>query len=118
VTEAEWGLHEDHLAEVSAIVCINMIHIAPWSAAVGLINGAQARLAPGGKLILYGPFRRAGHPTAPSNEAFDASLRERDPSWGVRDLEHVADVASAQGLTLSRVQEMPANNLTVVFTTT
>lgn len=98
-----------------AMVCINMIHIAPWSACLGLMRGAARLLPPGGPLCLYGPYRRGGVHTAPGNEAFDAGLRAQDPAWGVRDLEAVTEAAAAAGLHPDRVVEMPANNLTVVF---
>ncbi|MBP0444492.1 DUF938 domain-containing protein [Roseomonas sp. SSH11] len=98
-----------------AILCINMIHIAPWAACLGLFRGAAARLAPGAPLILYGPYRRGGRHTAPSNAAFDEDLRARDPSWGVRDLEAVAELAAARGFGPPQVHEMPANNLLLVF---
>jgi hypothetical protein len=92
-----------------------MIHIAPWAAACGLVSGA-ARLLPGGApLYLYGPFRRDGHAFAESNMAFDRSLRDRDPAWGVRRLEAVAEIAAAAGFDLSDIIAMPANNLSVVF---
>ncbi|NIE68940.1 DUF938 domain-containing protein [Burkholderia sp. Ax-1719] len=100
---------------VAAIVCINMIHIAPWEAAIALMKGAGARIAPGGALVLYGPYRRDGAHTAPSNEAFDADLRARDPAWGVRDLEAVEALARAEGFVREAVVPMPANNFTVVF---
>ena len=103
------------VAAADAVVCINMIHIAPWAAAEGLVRGAASILPPGGPLILYGPYRRGGAHTAPSNAAFDADLRARDPAWGVRDLESVAAIAAAQGFGPASVTEMPANNLTVVF---
>jgi hypothetical protein len=98
-----------------ALLCINMVHISPWPATVGLLRGAARLLPAGAPLILYGPYRRAGVPTAPSNEAFDASLRARDPEWGLRRLEAVEAEARRNGLHLERVAEMPANNLTVVF---
>jgi hypothetical protein len=98
-----------------AILCINMVHISPWSATEGLMCGAGRLLPAGGPLILYGPYRRAGVPTAPSNEAFDASLKGRDPAWGLRDLEAVQGEAAGQGLGFERLYEMPANNLTLVF---
>lgn len=98
-----------------AILCINMIHIAPWSAAQGLIRHAGCLLPPGAPLILYGPFQRAGHPLEPSNAAFDASLRERDPAWGLRELDAVAALAAEAGFGEPEVIEMPANNLSVVF---
>ncbi|WP_321957305.1 DUF938 domain-containing protein [Paraburkholderia bannensis] len=100
---------------VDAIVCINMIHIAPWEAAIALMKGAGARIASGGVLVLYGPYRRDGAHTAPSNEAFDADLRARDPAWGVRDLEAVDALARAEGFVCEAVMTMPANNFTVVF---
>jgi len=98
-----------------AILCINMIHIAPWSACLALLDGAAAVLAPGAPLVLYGPYRAGGAHTAPSNAAFDASLRERDVRWGVRDQEEVAAEAAARGLALEEVVEMPANNRTLVL---
>ena len=113
VHERPWALPEG--ATPDAILCINLIHIAPWSAALALLDGAAACLAPGAPLVLYGPYREGGAHTAPSNAAFDASLRERDPSWGVRDLEAVADEAARRGLALEEVVTMPANNRTLVL---
>jgi hypothetical protein len=98
-----------------AVVCINMIHIAPWSAAEGLVLGASHLLGAGAPLVLYGPFRQGGRHTAPSNEAFDASLRQRDPEWGVRDLDDVTVLARQHGFEPGQAVAMPANNLTVVF---
>ncbi len=98
-----------------AVVCINMIHIAPWSATEGLLRGAAATLTPGAPLLLYGPYRRGGAHTAPSNADFDADLRARNPDWGVRDLEDVATLAAGHGFGPAMVTEMPANNLIVVF---
>jgi hypothetical protein len=109
--QSNWGVD----GPFDAIVAINMIHIAPWDATIGLMAGAAHLLAPGGKLFLYGPYKRNGAHTAPSNEAFDASLRARNPLWGVRDLEDVEREAQLNGLTLSAVVEMPANNLSVIF---
>ncbi|MDX6749899.1 DUF938 domain-containing protein [Geminicoccaceae bacterium 1502E] len=103
------------LAAADAVLCINMIHIAPWSAVEGLVKGAGAILPPGAPLYLYGPFRRHGAHTAPSNAAFDESLRERNPAWGVRDLEDVAALAATAGFSPPTVSAMPANNLSVVF---
>jgi cyclopropane fatty-acyl-phospholipid synthase-like methyltransferase len=100
---------------IAAIVCINMIHIAPYSATTALFVGAAALLPPGGTLVLYGPFREDGRHTAPSNEAFDASLRQRNPAWGVRDLGDVTRLAAAAGLQRTRVERLPANNLVVVL---
>lgn len=107
---AEWPV-----SNADAIVAINMVHISPWSATTGLMRGAGRLLAPGAPLFLYGPYRRAGIETAPSNEAFDESLKARDPEWGLRDLEAVAEAAAAHGFALERVVEMPANNLSVIF---
>ncbi len=100
---------------VGAILCINMIHIAPWAATPALMRGAARCLPPGALLYLYGPFMREGRHTAPSNAAFDADLRARDPRWGVRALEQVRDIAHASGLALDEVVEMPANNLSILF---
>ncbi|HEX5752505.1 MAG TPA: DUF938 domain-containing protein [Archangium sp.] len=98
-----------------AIVCINMVHISPWEACQGLMRGAARVLPHGGPLILYGAYFIEGRPTAPSNLAFDASLRERNPAWGVRELGAVTAEARAHGLELDRVIDMPSNNFTVVF---
>jgi SAM-dependent methyltransferase len=103
------------IERADAVLCCNMIHIAPWEAAVGLIAGAAGVLADGGTLYLYGPYRRDGRHTAPSNEAFDRDLRQRNPAWGVRDLEAVAALAAAKGFGPPVVIAMPANNLSLVF---
>ena len=100
---------------IDAVVCLNMIHIAPWAAAEGLMAGCGRLLEPGGVLCLYGPFREGGVHTAPSNAAFDESLKARDPAWGVRDLEAVADLAASRGLDLAERIAMPANNLSLIF---
>ena len=107
---AEWPVEA-----ADAILCINMIHISPWSATSGLMRGAGRLLAPGALLYLYGPYRRAEVETAPSNEAFDDSLKARDPDWGLRDLEDVAAEAERHGFALERVVPMPANNLSLLF---
>ena len=99
----------------AAVVCINMIHIAPWDACAGLMRGAGNILPAGGILYLYGPFKEGGRHTAPSNVAFDQSLRRHDPSWGVRDLGDVAAEAAVHGMALAETVEMPANNLSVVL---
>lgn len=101
------------VAQADAILCINMVHIAPWEATIGLVAGAARLLSPDAPLILYGPFRRAGVATAESNEAFDQSLKSRDPRWGLRDVEAV--VAAASGFALDSLIEMPANNLILVL---
>ena len=103
------------LEAADAVLCINMIHIAPWSAAVGLMRGAGRILPPGGLLLLYGPYKRGGRHTAPSNETFDRSLKAQDPAWGVRDLEAVVALTEASGVRLSEVVEMPAINLSLVL---
>lgn len=100
---------------LTAIVNINMIHIAPWKACLGLLAGAGRILPPDGILYLYGPYRRGGVHTVPSNEDFDRSLQARNPQWGVRDLDDVEAVARDEGLLLDQVIEMPVNNLSVVF---
>jgi SAM-dependent methyltransferase len=103
------------VAAADALLCVNMVHISPWAATEGLMRGAGALLPPGGPLILYGPYRRADTPTAPSNAAFDVSLRSRNPDWGLRDLEAVKAEAARNGLAFERLYEMPANNLTLAF---
>lgn len=103
------------IGEADAVVCINMIHIAPWQAALGLFRGAGRVLPDGGLLFLYGPYRFHGSFTAPSNAEFDASLRARDPAWGVRDLDDLEPAAAAAGLRLEETVPMPANNHSLVF---
>jgi hypothetical protein len=92
-----------------------MIHIAPWSACLGLMAGARRILPPGGILYLYGPFQQGGQHTAPSNAAFHQSLQQQNPEWGVRDLADVMTAAQAEGLDWLNTYSMPANNLSVVF---
>jgi hypothetical protein len=103
------------IARADAILCINMIHIAPWKAALGLPAGAGRLLSPGALLYLYGPFREEGVPLAPSNADFDASLKDRDPAWGLRWVHEVVGVANAHGLILRERIAMPANNLSLIF---
>ena len=103
------------LSAAAAVLCINMIHIAPWSATKSLLRHAAQLLGPGAPLILYGPYRRGGEHTAPSNAAFDASLRTRNPEWGLRDLDAVATLAAKNGFTAPDIVAMPANNLTVTY---
>jgi hypothetical protein len=110
VCEPEWPVDR-----ADAVLAINMVHISPWAATEGLLGGAGRLLDQGAPLYLYGPYRQAGIPTAPSNEAFDLSLRSRDPEWGLRHVEEVAAVADANGFGLDRIVPMPANNLSVVF---
>ena len=97
---------------VDAMLCINMVHISPWRATEGLMRHAGSIDGP---LVLYGPYRRPGIPLEPSNAAFDADLRSRNPEWGLRDLDAVEALAHQSGLKLDRIAEMPANNLTLVF---
>lgn len=103
------------VAVADAILCINMIHISPWTATEGLFRHAGELLKPGSPLYLYGPYRRPDRPLEPSNAAFDESLRNRDPGWGLRDLEDVATLAAANGFGAPQIIEMPANNLSVIF---
>jgi hypothetical protein len=107
---AEWRVDE-----ADAVLAINMVHISPWAATEGLMRGAGRLLAPGAPLYLYGAYRQAGIATAPSNLAFDASLRAADPEWGVRELDDVVAEAGKHGLGLAAVVPMPANNLSVIF---
>lgn len=100
---------------IAAIVNINMIHISPWESCHQLMAGAKRVLSQGGVLYLYGPYKRNGEHTAPSNEAFDSMLKSRNPQWGIRDLEAVCDIAQQHHLNLSQVIPMPANNFSVVF---
>ena len=114
--ELVWPVEKDTAIEpITAIVNINMIHISPPEVCFGLMAGAGRILPNDGILYLYGPFKRYGKHTAPSNASFDESLRSQNSQWGVRDLEEVAEVANKEGLKLLEVIEMPANNLSVVF---
>jgi len=110
VTAAHWPLDR-----ADAIVCCNMIHIAPWAACEGLIAGAGRVLPPGGTLYLYGPYKLDSRHTAPSNEAFDAQLRSQNPQWGIRDLGDVTALAERHSLAFAETVAMPANNLSVIF---
>ncbi len=101
--------------QAAAVVAINMIHIAPWRAAEGLVSGAAGILPPGGALYLYGPFRDGAAALTPGNDAFDRDLRARDPAWGLRDIADVAALAGRHGLRLSERVSMPANNLSLVL---
>jgi cyclopropane fatty-acyl-phospholipid synthase-like methyltransferase len=103
------------ITSAAAVVCINMVHISPWRACEGLMAGAARVLPAGGVLFLYGPYKVGGKHTAPSNEAFDASLRAQDPAWGVRDLEEVLALAARHGLVHVETVAMPANNLSLVL---
>lgn len=103
------------ITRADAVVAINMVHISPWRSTEGLMAGSGRVLPSGGLLVLYGPFREQDRALAPSNETFDASLRGRDPDWGLRDLDLVRHEAERHGLALLRRHEMPANNLLIVF---
>jgi cyclopropane fatty-acyl-phospholipid synthase-like methyltransferase len=108
-----WGVEERE--PFDAIVSINMIHIAPWECALALLDGTARLLREDGVLFLYGPFKRGGAHTAPSNAAFDERLRDENPQWGVRDLDEIVVQAATRGLHFMEAVEMPANNLSVVF---
>jgi cyclopropane fatty-acyl-phospholipid synthase-like methyltransferase len=110
VNAAQWSIQR-----ADAMVCINVIHYSPWSSTQALFAGAARLLPTDGVVYCYGAYKRGGEHTAPSNEAFDAWLRNRDPRFGVRDLEAVEEVAAAQGLRLEEVIAMPSNNFSLVF---
>ena len=114
----DWGLSEADsatLSDLTAILCANVLHISPWQTTEGLMQGAAGRLHPGGRLFIYGPFKQDGQHTAPSNEAFDASLRARDPQWGIRDINDIRDEAHKYHLVLADIAAMPANNMILIF---
>jgi SAM-dependent methyltransferase len=98
-----------------AIVCVNVLHIAPWPAAEGLVRLARRRLLPEGRLFVYGPFKAGGNHTAPSNAAFDASLRRANAEWGVRDIDELSRLAERMQLRLAEIVAMPANNVILAF---
>jgi hypothetical protein len=101
--------------EPNAVISANMIHIAPWEACLGLFAGSARLLPPGGVVFFYGPFRVTGCYSSQGNAAFDRSLRDQNPAWGLRDLEHVRDAASQEGFEQDRIVDMPVNNLSAVF---
>ena len=109
-TACDWPV-----ARANAVICINMIHIAPWSAGLGLLKGTGRILKPGEALYLYGPYMIDGAHTSESNAQFDADLKSRHPSWGIRNLADVVSAAVEAGLKLDRTVQMPANNLSVIF---
>jgi SAM-dependent methyltransferase len=116
VSEPDWGLQRGGTpAEFIAIVCVNVLHIAPWRVANGLLAGAARHLRPDGRLFVYGPFMRDGMHTAPSNAAFDQSLRRQNSEWGVRDIVDLGHLADGKQLTLVETVSMPANNFVLVF---
>ena len=116
-TPLAFDVHEQRapVERADAVVCINMIHIAPWSACEALLRHASGLLPPGAPLVLYGPFMRDGLHTAPSNATFDASLRARNAAWGVRDVMDVDGLARGHGFALDVMLAMPANNLMVIW---
>ena len=110
VTRLPWPLQT-----TDAVVCINMIHVAPWSATLALLEGTKALLPAEHVLFLYGPYRRFGQHTSKSNEQLDSDLRAQDPEWGLRDLEAVSEAAASSGFLLTEIVEMPANNFSLIF---
>ena len=116
VLAPRWSVEASVLPEpISAIVNINMVHISPWSCCEALFDGAARIIKAHTPILMYGPFKRSGEHTAPSNAAFDQQLRAQDPQWGVRNLEDVINVAEARGFSCGVVVPMPANNLMVSF---
>ena len=113
LTDAGWTWTPG--GSLAAMLCINVLHISPWAVSENLIAGAGRLLAPDGRLFVYGPFKRDGAHTAPTNAEFDASLRARNPAWGVRDTRDLAALAAASGLILTDIVPMPANNFVLVF---
>jgi SAM-dependent methyltransferase len=110
VTRLPWPLQA-----ADAIVCINMIHVAPWSATLALLESAKALLPTEHVLYLYGPYRRFGRYSSKNDEQFDADLRAQDPDWGLRDLETVSETAASFGFVLAEIVDMPANNFSLIF---
>lgn len=110
VTAAQWPVDR-----ADAVICCNMIHIAPWTVCEGLIAGSARVLPTGGLLYLYGPYKIGGRHTAPTNQAFDERLRAQNPAWGIRDLDDVTALAARHGFALAETVPMPANNLSVIF---
>jgi SAM-dependent methyltransferase len=111
VERTPWGIDA-----AQALLCINMVHISPWTATQALFDGARRLLGEGGVLYLYGPYRRDGAHTSPGNDAFDQQLRSRNPAWGVRDMEQVVGLGDAHGFACGEPVAMPANNFSLVFT--
>ena len=110
VTKLPWPLQT-----ADAVVAINLVHVAPWSATLALFEGAKALLSTQGALFLYGPYRRFGRHTSQSNAQFDLDLRAHKSEWGLRDLEAMLDVAACTGFALAEMVEMPANNFSLIF---
>ena len=120
VSDTVWPSSDEVLASAfqhpfDAIYAANLLHIAPWSVCAALMRGAVRHLTPAGQLLIYGPFFESGVATAPSNLAFDTSLRQQHPAWGLRELQAVKDTATSAGLCLTHRLDMPANNLLLVF---
>ncbi len=117
LTDPEWRWQNDDAKSgpLTAMLCVNVLHISPWTVSQNLLAGARRFLLPDGRLFVYGPFMRDGAHTAPSNAAFDASLRDKNSDWGVRDMRDLAALAQAHGLTLAETVPMPANNWVLVF---
>jgi SAM-dependent methyltransferase len=113
VTDAQWRW--DTSRPLTAMLCINVLHISPWCVSQNLLAGAGRYLQDDGRLFVYGPFKRSGAHTAPSNESFDASLRAENPEWGVRDVDDLSALGNDAGLTLAETVPMPSNNLVLVF---
>ena len=114
LTEAAWQPSGPSGA-LTAIICINVLHIAPWRVSENLLSGAARLLRPRGRLLVYGPFMRDGVHTAPSNASFDQSLRAKNPEWGVRDLAELSSLAARHGLSAIQVEPMPANNFVLTI---
>jgi hypothetical protein len=113
LSDRAWG--DGHVPQLTALFCANVIHVAPWRVAEGLLAGASRHLSEDGLLFLYGPFKRGGKHTAVSNAIFDSSLRQGNPEWGVRDIAEIQELAGCNALALRQTFEMPANNLILVF---
>jgi SAM-dependent methyltransferase len=120
LTDRDWTWRGDSGAGglLTAILCINLLHISPWAVSQNLVSGAGRLLRDGGKLFVYGAFKRDGAHTAPSNARFDAVLRAEDAAWGVRDVADLNALARAASLTSAEIVPMPANNLVLAFTRT
>ena len=114
VTEVPWPTEAGN-RKWDAVLCVNMIHISPWEATIALLDGAGKALRSGGLLVTYGPYNVDGTFTSESNARFDASLKARDPRWGIRDIGELSDEAAARGLVREALVPMPANNFTAVF---
>ena len=118
LTDPAWTWSGEAGNTLTAILCINTLHISPWRTSQNLIGGGARLLRSGGRLFVYGPFKRNGAHTAPSNAAFDATLRAENPDWGVRDVGELSALGEAAGLTLANITPMPANNLVLAFVRT